>query len=393
MAITNYGSGNWFGLPEFGITELFGGKTSSVNNAMFRTSASQLPQTVTPTYSTPTNVNTGMASPTSSLVSPTASVDSTVKTANEPSEQDLLAQEYGFDSYDDYLKHVSNVESVYDDSYNYLDKLEESIKGGEQDFYNIYTSPYTSQIPTVQSNAQAGISNLNNQIGQAQYQQQDAYGAARGLFNELSARNRQAFGGVSSVGQAASEIGAREFQKQLGTITNTANQVIQGITTKINDVTREADSMVQQLQQQAAAAESQAKLAFQDKLMEIENMRNTINQQKAQLKLDALKEFRDRVQYLKDVATQRTYELENQRNAAISNLQAQAGEWSNYLGQQNQFAQQEVGQQSAIQNQGQESMYSANALGGQNANAQSMVNGLFSYSPQREKREDNIFSA
>lgn len=403
MAFGLYGQGNWGGLPELGITEtLFGGKKGSIFDAGMRTTdynynqASQDPSN--PYYNQPqaptTNIN--QPSPTSNLVKRTGSTDNpTIPTSDEPSEQDKLAQQYGFDDYADYLDRVKNVKNVYDKSSDYLDTLENRIRGGEQDYYNIYTTPYSSQIPLVQSNAQAGISNLQNQQGLAQYQEQDALSAARRLYNELTARNRQAFGGVSSVGQAASEIGARELQSQMGTVKNTAAQTIQGIVTKINDVQSTADAMIQQLTQQKEAALSQAKLAFQDKLSEIDNMRNTINQQKAQLKLDALKEFRDRIQYLQDVQTQRTYELENMKAQAVQSLQAQATELQDYLGMQNETAGGLVSQAGDIYGTGQQNMQSANAIGGQSVNAQSIFNNMsgLTYSPySKREKQSNIFA-
>jgi hypothetical protein len=49
--IKYYGSGNWFGLPEFGITELFGGNPASVQKL---TGSTNKNTTSTKSYSSPT---------------------------------------------------------------------------------------------------------------------------------------------------------------------------------------------------------------------------------------------------------------------------------------------------------------------------------------------------
>lgn len=338
MAFLNYGTGTW-GTPEFGITELFGGKKDSIDFAKTWGSG-QIPQTnvfsstpqTSPQYgpiidtslynnnlsgsgkSSDAYKNISGGSAGSTGYSKSAAAKSLgVSTA----ELSRMAKEAGFDSTEEFMQNYNpQINNIYDEAYGYLNQQEQRLRAGEQDYYGTFTAPYEAQLPLIEQARQSGVANLQNQQSEAQLQEQNALAAARQLYNELSARNRQAFGGVSSVGQASSEILGREQMRQQGNIQNTSAQVIQGIMTKINDVESKAQAMTQQLQIEKENALSQAKLAFQDKLDAINNDRFMLAQQKAQLKYQEMVAYRDRVQAIQDRNTEFAMNIEAMREQA-----------------------------------------------------------------------------
>lgn len=342
MAFTNYGSGNWLGLPEFGISEnikeFFSGLTgqpvdsssyNSIYNAQQKTNS-----TVPSTYGTSSTVpsliedthytykpsggsiyqTVSTPTGTQNLYSKSAAAES-LGVSKEQLER--MARDAGYDSTEEFMQNYNpQINNIYNEANSILNQQEQRLRSGEQDYYNTFTAPYDSQIPLVNQAKQEGIANLQNQQNVAEYQEKSALDAANRLYNELTARNRQAFGGTSSIGQAASEILGREQQRQLGSIKNNSAQVVQGIISKINDTESKASAMLQQLQKEKEAALSQAKLAFQDKLDAIDSDRFALAQQKSQMKYQEMLAYRDRVQALQDRATEYSMQIEAMREQA-----------------------------------------------------------------------------
>jgi hypothetical protein len=279
------------------------------------------------------------------------------------------------------MKDVSEMENVYDDAENFLDKQEDQLYAGRDDFISIYTDPYYNQIPGVTDSMNAGVSNLNNQIGTAGFQEQNALASGRRLFGELSARNRQAFGGASSVGQAASEIAAREFQRQIGTVRNTAAQTVQKIITQINEVKSKADTMINKLKADAELARKEAQLAFQDKINFIDQKRYELKQQKAIDKIEALKELRDRILSIQEITTAKTAEVDNFRVTEMARIQQEGAGYNTFVDNSGAYGTDQLNRQGAISSAGQQQFGAANQLGNSYGSANSALQTASGFIP------------
>lgn len=355
MAFTSYGSGNWFRLPETGFTEKYlGGKTGSTIQASSGSSKGFLPAAgggsssgggggswgsdgeVLGTNNTQqTQSPAPQQSPAGGNYSAPSGGSSNQSSNNDSSSQDTYDQEQ------------SMIDDMYNSNNSYLNSLQSNLQSGEQDFYNTYTAPYQSQVPLIEQARDQGLQSIEGQKVTAGQQEQSALAAARQLYNELTQRNQQAFGGglLSSVGQAAGEILGRGAMQQFGNIRQGAQNTIQGLVTEARNVMEKASAQLQQLNTQKEAALSEARLAFRDKLSEIDRMRNELKSNRSAMKLDALREFRSNIQSIANQATAFKQSLEamkyqadlNLRNALSSTQQyADAGVQSgqNMLGQQ-----------------------------------------------------------
>lgn len=375
MPLTTYGTGvsNSFNYDPRGIIEQGSGESDKdyynrlAEFGGYNTLATDINQGGTLGYSAYLNSTAPYTGGVPNIATPTA------PTSDISDEQQKILNQYGYDDWDSYMNDVNKTEDIYDEGKDYLDNLESNLYKNLPNYLSLFTDPYYNQIPTVTSNMNAGVANLQNQQGLAQYQEQDALSAARRLYNELTARNRQAFGGVSSVGQAASEIGARELQRQMGTVKNTAAQTIQGIVTKINEVKDKANTMIAKLKSDAELAKKEAQLAFQDKIAAINEKRYELKQQKAIDKINALAELRDRILSIQQVTTQKSAEVEQFRVAEINRIAQESAGYGQDVENAGLYGANQVGRQATINTTGQGIMSSANQLGSGYSSANSAL--------------------
>lgn len=345
MAFQSYGSGNWFKLPELGLTEkYFGGKNDSVFNSANESGGTGWDGSMENVPKAPSS--TGDVLGTSQSPAPKQSTSG--GGGSTPTYSSGSNQSNGEDtSKGTYDQEQSMIDDMYNSNSSYLNSLQSNLQSGEQDFYNTYTQPYDAQTPLIEQARDQGLQSISNQQNVAGQQEQSALAAARQLYNELTQRNQQAFGGsaLSSVGQAAGEILGRGAMQQFGNIRQGAQNTIQGLMTEARNVSEKATAQLQQLSMQKEAALSEARLAFRDKLSEIDRMRNELKSNRSAMKLDALREFRSNIQAIANQATAFQQSLEamkyqadlSLRNALSSTQQQvdlgiQSGQ--NMLGQQ-----------------------------------------------------------
>lgn len=296
MAFTNYGAGNWFRLPEFGITEALGGNQSSlytntgIPSSGGGTSSWGDEGSTIPSGSTTTSSSGGIYTAPSSGGSTYAA----------PNTEGMTEEEAARAAYE------AQINEYYGESMDRLNSQESALKGSEQDYYNIATTPYSSQVPLVQQAGQEGQNAILTQQNTAGVQEQNALAAARRLYDELTSRNRQAFGSgaLGSVGQAAGEVLGRSTQQGFGAIRNAAGETMQKLYTAATDLKTKTDAQLNSLELQKQQALSQAKLSFKERLDMINQQKELVGQAKAEAKLDALREYRDYTRNLADQAAQ-----------------------------------------------------------------------------------------
>lgn len=365
------GPGNWsiggFKLPEFGITEKYGGNTQSIqdaaNNSTFNeyvlkpalgdstTYAKDSSGTYQPLSSS--GFESGLTSGSAgsggggggggyNIVSEGEVDGAKVQTTDSgdilglsdvkktqgyldwAAETGGTGQEYLEWLQDSQAREEAAINDAFNQGSNFLNEQEASLRGGLNDFINTFKAPFQAQIPLIQQALAQGQAGIENAKGVANQNAQNALDAARNLFNELSQRNQAAFGSgaLSSTGQAAGELLGREGARQFGNIRQGATDAINSLVQKGIDLKSQADAQLQSLDIQMNQAVSEAQLAFREKLDEINSKRFELSQNKAAAKLAALQDFRNQVgaikqqgmlfaQQLQAMKTQADLELRN----------------------------------------------------------------------------------
>lgn len=202
-----------------------------------------------------------------------------------------------FDSESEFKKAKKELDSLYGGTLDFINKQRNALQDAKGNFLKTYSAPYESQVPLIEQARDQGLNAIKGGIEGIQQTGRSALDDARNLYNELSTRNQQAFGGgaLSSAGQASSEILNREQMRQTGDIR-------QGITTQVarleqqgRDLEQETNAKLQSIEQRKQAALAQAEIEFMNRMQEINRMEAETRQNKSLAKLDFLREFRSRV--------------------------------------------------------------------------------------------------
>jgi hypothetical protein len=301
----------------------------------------------------------------------------------------------GSGSEDQYQDDINNkIDEYYGQAMGRLDSQRSDLKGSEQDYYNIATSPYDQQVPLINQAAQQGQGTITEQRGQAGTQEQNALAAARRLYDELTSRNRQAFGSgaLGSVGQAAGEVLGRSAQQQFGTIRNTAGETQQSLMTAARNLEQQTQAQLQSLELQKGQALSQAKLWFKERLDAINALREETSLAKSQAKLDALKEYRDYARTLESQASDLRNQLTLSAATQYNGLTNNTNQFATGAGQYGSYAQGVTGNQANTNAGAQAKFQLGNNLSAASPQSTLDAQGLYgSYAPSSSKPLKDIY--
>jgi hypothetical protein len=295
------GTGSW-GLPEFQITEKFGGNKKSVEEAkattdMINKSMAVVEKAKNITIPKSKPVVYGPPAPKGNILG-----DKTQAPAPTPKTKDKSSGSSGggsgkSEAQKEMERQQSEVNSIYDDIMNYIGKQRDNLNKSKGDILKLASNPYESLKPRVQASADEAVTNLQGLTTQAQAQGENALDSARRLYGELGSRNQQVFGSgaLSSAGQASSELLARDQARQFGDIRTQVSAQIGDIEKQIVNVQRERDVKLNEIESQKQQAITQAELNFRDKLAQIDQMEYQTKQSKKIDKINLLREYRQEV--------------------------------------------------------------------------------------------------
>lgn len=198
----------------------------------------------------------------------------------------------GGDNYDEQMRQAAEAE--YNNTINYLSGVESWLK-----------SQYSAASDSTNRSEADNKQMLANDLGiykkeqvanqqNAAKRREDAISAAKRMYSELQQANKQRFGGSSSAGEATSELLGAEQMRQQGNYQDTFNSYMQQSELSGEKVQKDYNSAVSQIASQATQARSQALNEFTQKMLEIERSRNEAGNLKAQRKLDALYDLRNK---------------------------------------------------------------------------------------------------
>lgn len=210
------------------------------------------------------------------------------------------------------------INDVYNPTMDYLNQAESAVRSDYPNVLDAAQKSYELAIQELTGSKDKNLTTIGENTLQAGNRKEDALTSARRLYDELRRGYQQKFGGSTSAGQAATELASVEQQRQMGATNrqyaDTARQIDQQKVQLEQDYSLGQQKIIESKNQAIA----QANRDFQNKLLEIQGKRAETESAKAQAKLGALQELRNRAYQAQQEA------LTYQRNLDMFYKQQQA---------------------------------------------------------------------
>jgi len=200
------------------------------------------------------------------------------------------------------------IEDAWSDARDFFGRSRKDAQNMLPFYREQFTKQYDAQRPMIEQARDEGINYLNQASSDAQLMGENALGSARNLYNELSMRNQQMFGGGrgSSVGQAASELLGREQMGQMGNIRQGVMNQVNEFAGKIQVAKEKANAQLQSLESQKQAALAQAELQVQNMLQQINEAEFNTGRDYSAQKLSIIQNYNNRAAQISDYMSQLT---------------------------------------------------------------------------------------
>ncbi len=243
------GPGNWFNLPEFGITELFGGKTGSVGSAAFRSAAADLPNTPYPTNTTNTSgSNTNYTNLYNNVSTPTVNGITNLADEARQKEEDRAKAEA-----EARKRMLSQARSAYNPFFEDLARQEAEIPQIQSDYMNTMNTGYGNQVASVNRGQELGLNQANASQGVIKQNQatslRDLASNLSNAVNAFGQRLGQAGAGDSSAANMANYAYSKLANR------NTADVMAQ-VRTQLAEVETAKQNIVKDAQDKLGALET-----------------------------------------------------------------------------------------------------------------------------------------
>ena len=358
-------AGSWFGLPDFGITEAIGNALGSTGRtaqggsnlvsyggqptALVPTGTGGYQQSTSQGFTSgfqggsaggSTSSGGGGGGSTGSYTTPSMQQSRPQAPSQMgPTEQNQWAINNGYTGWNDYLNNQASqqqgqsrpwndqygmyedqvqqaINDMYGGTQNYLNQAEAAVKGNLPGQLGEITSAADLQRAKLGEGRQSTLDTIAANERGAQTRKEDALAAARRLYQELGQANVQRFGGSTSAGQAMSELQGREQQSQMGQTARQYNEFMNQAATQKATLDREYQTGLQTIESEKQKATNAVNQAFQQSLLDIARDRATNESAKAQARLSALQDLRNKMFQITQQETQFKQSLEAQKQAA-----------------------------------------------------------------------------
>ena len=282
-------SGSWFGLPDFGISEIFQGKLTTSPSPTGLTTNTGAPAPAV--QGTPIQYGSTVLGANTDIAPPPALPDGGGNPVNnnivggDPvggdtgGGEDLNAQLDAI--FNPQLATLNNQVGGVTDAYN-------TTVGGINDQYDLSNS----SINDANADASASLVSSGNEAGT---RKEDALTSATRLYDELQRGGQQRFGGASSAGEAYQTLTAVEQQRKQGTIQTQFETAMQKVGELKANLKSKFMLAIKELEVQKNEALGQAKLSFDDGIRQIQAAKNQIASDRATASLNLLQDLRNKV--------------------------------------------------------------------------------------------------
>lgn len=185
------------------------------------------------------------------------------------------------------------LDSAYNPLLDYLNQAESALRSDYPSYGRDIESQYGTSRQQLQNSLQSGQRAVDTQLDTAGRQKMDVISDARRQYNELMMANQQRFGNASSAGQAASELQGREFQRGTAKAEQQYTQLVQELGVKKLEMEQNYQVSLQQLEDKKVAALNEVNRQFQEKILQINQMRANTAAEKANRRLQALQDYKN----------------------------------------------------------------------------------------------------
>ena len=238
---------------------------------------------------------------------------------------DAIAQGYGYDSTEDFLK--SDIRKQIDEAFSGVEKFLDKAR-----------SVYTEQQPGIEEDirslfgqAEAGVRQeesttereLSRQETEGKQRKENALTEASRLYNEILQGGRQRFGQSSSAGEAFQAIAGRELQRESAGVREQFQSFMSQVENARVSLRERVSNALQEIKVQTAIKVNEARRDFQNKLLEVDRLETENEGAKANMKLEALQNLRNQVFQINLAEAQNTQALQDsakQTEDMLSNL-------------------------------------------------------------------------
>ena len=319
------GPGNWFNLPEFGITEkLFGGKTGSVGSAAFRSAAADLPNTPYPTNTTNTG---GSNSNYTNLYNNVSTPTNTFKTGSGEDPVALaerLERERRAEEERERRRAVKSARDAWNPFFKELDRQESLIPTIKQDYINELNSGYDSQVGVINRGQEAGLNQAAASQGQIKQNQatslRDLALNLSSAVNAFGQRLGQAGAGDSSAANMANYAYSKLANRNTADVMAQVRNQLAEVETAKQNIVRDAQDKLSSIETWKVGEITNINnyvRALQDMIAEKRASGQTaMSQEEASMIRDGFNRAMERVQQINDFAVQSAAEIrQNAQNS------------------------------------------------------------------------------
>lgn len=289
------GVGNFFGLPEFGISERLNNETSPAGQE-YLSKTTQSPQNFNNggALQSGQNVlayNSWMPQGTSGASSQPTSGGGSIAGGGSASSggSAVSAQPSGPDPFQ------QAINDAYNSTLNFLGQAEGNLRSQQGGIESSINNQFNVTRSNLGRERDISASEIDRSQQGGEARQEDALSAARRLFNELQTGGQQRFGGASSAGEAYSALAGRELMRNRQQITQNFNEFMGQVEQARTGLRSRFEGAMASLEQKKNDALGQAQRDFQDRLLSINQQKASAAGQKAQQQLAALQDLRNQV--------------------------------------------------------------------------------------------------
>lgn len=217
------------------------------------------------------------------------------------------------------------IDEAYSGTNNYLNQAEQALREDQPRVLQDLENQFGISAKTLEQNRDTTYGTLDTNLAKADQRTQNVLADSRRLYDELRRGYGQRFGGASSAGQAATELGNLEQQRQTGRTQQDYSNYANEISSKRVEVERDYATKTEKLQYDKQAAVNEVNREFQSKLLNIVQSRTQNESAKAQAKMQALQELRNQVQQinLAELQFKQQLQLQYAKNSQLVDSQAQ----------------------------------------------------------------------
>jgi hypothetical protein len=219
----------------------------------------------------------------------------------------------------------SDVNALIDEGFNasmgYLSQAEQALQGQYPGVVNDLNAQSAAEVDRLNAGRQTSINQLDATGRQAQTRGESVMDAARRLYQELSTGANQRFGRTSGAGEFAKALFGRDLANNLNTTGNQVNETMTNIGTKRQEVETAFTLAENEAKVRLNSSLNEAKNEFDNKILEINRNRAELAQNKAQLRLQALQDLRNKIFQINLQNMQFQQTLQGMREQAKVNLE------------------------------------------------------------------------